>query len=66
MLLDILFNIILGLFISSLFSLYIYYKHNYVIKGPNSKDIVRRIYEYNGKFYRFVPEIYICPVNNIL
>ena len=56
----------MGFDASLLLSFYIYYAHRTVIKGPNSKDIVNRIYEHNGKCYKFVPEIYICPINNIL
>lgn len=63
---DIMFNIFLGIIAAFLLSFYIYHTYYYITKGPNSRDIVNKIYKHNGKCYKFVPEIYICPINNIL
>lgn len=60
---DILFSILLGIIMSFLLLIYVYNTYYIKIKGPNSKNIVNKVYKYNGRCYRFVPEIYICPIN---
>lgn len=32
-------------------------------KGPDSKDIINKIYEYNNKKYRLKPIICVCPIS---
>jgi hypothetical protein len=41
-----------------------YYIHRKSIKyhGPDSRDIVGKIFEYNGKYYTYKPEICIKPI----
>jgi hypothetical protein len=31
--------------------------------GPNSKDIIGKIYKKNGKCYKFIPVVSICPIS---
>ena len=31
--------------------------------GPNSKDIIGKIYKVNGKCYKFIPVVSICPIS---
>ncbi len=30
--------------------------------GPNSNVVMKKIYKHNGKYYRYVPEVCICPL----
>ncbi len=46
------FGIIIGKF---LFKDYIYH-------GPNSKNFIYKIFQYNNKYYKLEPEICICPI----
>ena len=52
---DILISIIFGIVIGVL--LYGIYNPPLSVHGPNSKDIVNRIFKYGGKKYRFDPII---------
>ena len=40
---------------------YIYDKSRIIYHGPNSKNIIIKIYKKNGKCYRLIPSIVICP-----
>lgn len=54
--LSLIFGIIIGIFIyRMLFKQVIY-------KGPNSNFIRHKIYQENGKCYKFNPIIHICPI----
>ena len=58
--LNISLNIILGFIMGYL--LYITILDPTVVRGPNSKDIVDKVYIHNGKKYEFVPKIYPSPI----
>lgn len=32
------------------------------LHGPNSNIVMKKVYQYEGKYYRYVPEICICPI----
>jgi hypothetical protein len=55
----IILNIIIGILIG--LSLFFVFRKP-IIKGPNSKDIVGKIYELNGKKYELTPHVCICPL----
>ena len=55
--------IILGIVIGIL--LYSFYKPPVLLKGPNSKDIVDKIFSYQGKKYRLDPKVCACPVRKL-
>jgi hypothetical protein len=48
-------GVIMGYFTYKFFYIRIYH-------GPNSKDIVDKIYKKNNKYYKFIPVITICPI----
>ena len=53
-LISILFGMLLGIII------YRFYLFPPIIKGPNSRDIVDKIYEYDGKYYELEPVVCGC------
>ena len=55
---DIIINIIIGFIIGII--LYIGYICPPIVKGPNSKNIIDKIFEYNGKFYELEPKVCGC------
>ena len=48
-------NILIGLIIG--YILYKLYISPTIIKGPNSKDIIKKVYKVNDKLYRLRPVI---------
>jgi hypothetical protein len=54
----IIINIIVGLVLG--YILYRGYLYPSIIKGPNSKDIIDKIYQYNGKKYTLKPIVCGC------
>ena len=56
---DIVVNLIIGI-VLGYFMFGFFRKDRY--KGPNSKDIVNKIYTHNGKEYKFVTKVCLCPV----
>ena len=54
-------TIIIGLCIGFIFGYIIFKKYTY--KGPNSNEIIKQIQiDSNGKKYKWIPEICICPI----
>lgn len=55
-------NEFISIFLGILLGIVIYrfYLYPPIIKGPNSKDIVDKIFEHNGKFYEFEPIVCGC------
>jgi hypothetical protein len=58
-LISILLGIVLGIIVYKL------YINPPMIKGPNSKDIVGKIFEVDGKHYEFVPIVCGCISPNL-
>lgn len=54
------FNIFIGLIIGYYIGLYIFSEQTY--HGPNSKNIIETIYKYENKYYKFIPEVCVCPI----
>lgn len=54
---SLIFGIVLGVLLYSL------YRPPVVVHGPNSRDIVDKIFSYAGKKYRLDPKICSCPAN---
>lgn len=52
------FNVFLGLLLGIV--IYRCYLIPPIMKGPNSKDIVDKIFEYDGKYYEFAPVVCGC------
>ena len=52
------FNIFIGILIA--FIIYDILFKTVIYHGPDSKDIINKIYTYNGKKYKLVPRIYPC------
>jgi len=55
-------SIILG-FIIGYIIFYIYDKKRIIYHGPNSKNIIKNIYKKNGKCYKLIPKVVICPLH---
>lgn len=55
---DLLISILLGALIGII--IYQFYLFPPVVKGPNSRDIVNKIFEYDGKYYELEPVICGC------
>ena len=55
-------NIIISILIGVTFGIVLYkgYFNSSVTRGPNSKDIVDRIFTVNGKYYKLVPQVCGC------
>lgn len=58
---EIIISIILGIVLGVL--LYSIYKPPVIIHGPNSRDIVDRIFTYGGKKFKLDPKICACSAN---
>lgn len=57
-----LFTIIIGLVIGIILGLTLF--KEYIYKGPDSNIVSKEIYiDSNGKKFKWVPKITICPVN---
>jgi hypothetical protein len=55
-------SILLGILVG--YILYYFISPSSIIyKGPNSNIIKHQIFKYNGKSYRLVPKIYLCPID---
>lgn len=54
-------EIIIGFLIGCLIGYMI--KKNKMVHGPNSNIVKLQIFEEDGKYYRFVPIAYICPIS---
>ena len=54
-------SIIVGILIGGIIAYFYFSNITYV--GPNSKDIIDRIYKKNGKCYKFKPVISFCPIS---
>lgn len=63
-LINIIINSLLGLIVGIILAYLVYnLLNNNVIRGPNSKDIKKKIFVGNeNKCYKLVPKIYICPI----
>ena len=58
----ILYGFIVGIIIGYLSKYFLLCKYFYIYKGPNSKDIVGNIFEFNKKYYKFKPLVCVCPL----
>jgi hypothetical protein len=59
---DIIISFVIGIaFGAIMYYIYIHAKQNK--HGPNSRDIVGKIYEHNGVCYMLEPVVTICPSN---
>jgi hypothetical protein len=58
-LLNILFSIFIGIIVG--YILFILNPNKYVLHGPNSKDIISKIYKIDNKCYKLEPIVTICP-----
>lgn len=58
-------NIILSLILGVLLGLLLFkvFPFNYRVHGPNSKDIIDKIYKVNNICYKLDPIVTICPGN---
>jgi hypothetical protein len=54
-LLSIIFGIVVGVLLYSI------YKPPVLLHGPNSRDIVDKIFSYKGKTFRLDPKVCACP-----
>lgn len=54
-------SIILGIITSYILSIILFKKH--ILHGPNSSTIVKQTFEKNGKCYKLIPVIKICPLS---
>jgi hypothetical protein len=57
--LELIMSIVFGMVLGVL--LYSIYQPPVIIHGPNSRNIVGKIFSYAGKKYRLDPKIYSCP-----
>ena len=55
---DIIISIIMGIVLGSI--LYKCYICPPIIRGPNSRDIIDKIFEVNGKYYELDPQVCGC------
>ena len=58
----IIISVFFGLIVGILLNLFIMGNGN-IYKGPNSNIIKHNIFKENGKCYRLVPKIYLCPID---
>ena len=61
----IIISIIWGLGLAALFRKVCVGRNCIVIKGPNSKEIKKRIYKYNDKCYKYTPYATKCGKKSI-
>ena len=59
---DIIVSILFGFFVGYILFYFISIKFT-VNKGPNSNLIKHQVFEHDGKCYRLVPKIYLCPID---
>lgn len=59
---EIIISLLTGIVIGYVIFL-LYSRKKYNIHGPNSKDIIGKIYKKDGKCYKFTPVISICPIS---
>lgn len=57
-----LLSIIFGLLSGCLIGIVLFCKGSGVRHGPNSKNIVGNVYDFDGKYYKFRPKICACPL----
>jgi len=55
---ELLISVILGIILGVI--LYKFYLKKPIIRGPNSRDIVDKIFELNGKYYELEPHVCGC------
>lgn len=55
---DIFLSISLGILLS--FVMYTMYVNPRIVKGPNSRDIIDKVFEIDNKYYKFVPIVCGC------
>lgn len=55
-------SIFISLILGILFAIIVYkfYLKPTIIRGPNSRDIVDKIFEHNGEYYKLVPVVCGC------
>jgi uncharacterized protein YneF (UPF0154 family) len=58
---DVLINIIIGIILGYFLYRFLIYRRIY--KGPDSRDIINQIYEWNGKKVKLVPKVCACPIS---
>ena len=56
-------NIILSIFLGIIFGTVLFFvnPYKYKLHGPNSKDIISKIYKVGDKCYKLEPVVTICP-----
>lgn len=54
------FSILLAFLIVFIYR--VFFWKNVKYHGPNSSVMKRKIFEENGKYYRFRPQPYVCPL----
>ena len=55
---DILISVLLGVVLGVI--VYNMYINPPIIKGPNSRDIIDKIFKVDGKYYEFIPVVCGC------
>ena len=60
---EIVISLVIGVIIGIIF--FRLMPRNNQVHGPNSKDIIGKIYKdpKNGKYYKFEPVVYVCPIS---
>ena len=53
---------LIAIWLGYLLGKWIFGNHN-LYHGPNSKDIVNTIFKADGEYWRFTPEVVICPLD---
>ena len=51
-------SIVIGFIVGCI--LFYLFMYNEIYRGPNSKDVVNKIYYVDGKMYKLKPVIYLC------
>jgi hypothetical protein len=60
---SIILNIVLGVFIVIFISKLLKKTQNKISharEGPDSNDVVKKIYKENGKCYKLIPKLFVC------
>lgn len=60
--LNIIFSLIVGWIIGWLIGSVVFKNNKQTHHGPNSKNIVGHVFEFNGKYYKFNPVVCPCPL----
>ena len=52
-------NVLISLIIGSLLGIVLYkgFINPTIIKGPNSRDVIDKVFLVNGKYYKFEPQV---------